>query len=61
MSFSFFVTSSDSIVNEMHNAIINMLGTRQLAIILAFVALWEITIEEMATVLEKGSRLRFFL
>ena len=36
-----------------------MIATRQLAIILAFVALWGITIEQMATVWEKGSELQF--
>ena len=39
-------------------AIINMTATRQLAIILAFVALWEIKFEQKATVWEKSSRLR---
>ena len=32
--------------------------TRQLAIILAFVALWDIKFEQKATVWEKGCRLR---
>ena len=35
-----------------------MTATRQLAIIMAFVALWEIKFEQMATVWEKGSRLQ---
>ena len=34
-----------------------MTATRQMAIILAFVAIWEIKIEQMATVWEKSSRL----
>ena len=42
----------------MCNAIINMTATRQLAIIFAFVAVWEITNEQMATVWEKHSKLR---
>ena len=39
-------------------AIINMTATRQLAIILAFVGLWEIKFEEMAKIWEKGFRLQ---
>jgi hypothetical protein len=38
----------------MYNAINNLIGTRQLAIILAFVALREIKFDEMATVGERG-------
>ena len=36
----------------------HMTARRQLAIILAFVALWEIKFEQMTTVCEKDSRLR---
>ena len=50
---------SDSKLKEICNAIINMTATRQLAIILAFVALWGIKFEQMATVWEKGSVLQF--
>ena len=42
----------------MCNAIINMTATRQLAIILTVVALWEMKFEQMAPVWEKGSRLQ---
>ena len=35
-----------------------MTATRQMAIILAFVALWEMKFEQMVTDYEKGSRLR---
>ena len=35
-----------------------MIATRQLANILAFVTLWEIKFDQMATFLEKGSRLQ---
>ena len=44
--------------NKYCYAIINMTATRQLAIILAFVALWEIKFEEMAKIWEKGFRLQ---
>ena len=39
LTFRFFGPSSDSIIKEICNAIINVTATGQLAIILAFVAL----------------------
>ena len=49
------VTSSMkyTIITEICNAIIYMTATRQLAIILAFVALWEIKFEQTVTVSRK--------
>jgi hypothetical protein len=44
-------------LNEICNTIIYMTATRQVAIILAFVALREIQFEEMATVGERGLRI----
>ena len=58
LKFKFFGTFNDLIIKEIINAIINMIATRQLAIILAFVTLWEIKFDQMATFLEKGSRLQ---
>jgi hypothetical protein len=49
----FFGMSRDSIIKEICNAIIDMTATRQLAIILAFVAFWEIKFEQTATVERK--------
>ena len=55
-----FGTFNDSIIKEIISAIINMRATRQMAIILAFVALSEIKFEQMVTVLGYGSRLQIF-
>jgi hypothetical protein len=49
----FFGISRDSIIKEICNAIIDMTATRQLAIILAFVAFWEIKFEQTTTVERK--------
>ena len=54
-----FVISIVLISKEICNVINNMIATRQLATILAFVALWGIKIEQMVTVWEKGSGLQF--
>jgi hypothetical protein len=50
LKFSFLGISRDSMMTEICNAIINMTAKIQLAIILAFVALWEIKFEQTATV-----------
>ena len=47
-------------LQNISSAIVNMTATRQMATILAFVALLVIHLEPMATVLEKGSILGFF-
>ena len=57
----FFGISRDSIIKEFCNAIIDMTATRQLAIILAFVALWEIKFEQMAAVSGKVPDYEFCL
>ena len=57
LEFRFPGISRNSIIKQICNVIINMTATRQLVIILAFVALWEIKFEQMATVTAKSSRL----
>ena len=45
-------------IKEIKCAIINMTAAGQMAIILAFEAIWETKFKKMATVSEKGSRLQ---
>ena len=52
-----FGTFNDSIIKEISSAIINMKASRQMAIILAFVALSELKFKQMPTVDEKSSEL----
>ena len=50
--------SRDIIIIKIFYAIVIIKATRQLAIILASVALWEIKLDKIGTVWEKSSRLR---
>ena len=58
LKFILFDTFDDLLMKEISSAIINMTATTDMAIILAFVALWEIKFEEMAKIWEKGFKLR---